>query len=354
MRNPALRVQKREETEIYCPCRAIIRLRHRLFGRKGILFTDETVLSLYSEKLRSLGFPVFAMKAGEEYKTKETLFSLLQAMAEGEMGRDGVLVAVGGGTVTDVGGLAAALYMRGVECIYVPTTVLCAVDAAIGGKTAVDFCGVKNLVGAFRQPEAVYIDPSFFLTLPPRELTSGAGEIVKHAALSGELFDLIRGQEEKLKTPAFLASVLPQNIAVKASFVKRDPFETEGLRAALNLGHTTGHALELGEGLSHGEGVLVGIAYEAELARRFLKTDEAYLDELLEMVKKVLGGPVGEYDPSLYVPRTRLDKKNRGGQIVLTVPTGKGETAPLALSQETYRSALRDIREGFAEKEGTC
>ncbi|MDE5896349.1 MAG: 3-dehydroquinate synthase, partial [Clostridia bacterium] len=235
------------------------------------VFTDSNVFGLYEDTIKQYfpAVPVHVMPAGEEHKTPETLFALLGAMAKAGVRRTGRLVCFGGGVVGDIGGLASALYMRGIDCVQIPTTLLSQVDSSVGGKTAVDFCGVKNLVGAFKLPSLVIVDPRFLNTLPAREIRCGLGEIVKHAALNGALFDRLTENRDRLFDLSFLAEIVPDNIAVKAEVVKADARES-GLRKCLNLGHTTGHAFELYDGkLSHGEYVLAGIVFEAELAKRY-------------------------------------------------------------------------------------
>ncbi len=245
----------------------------------------------------------------------------------------------------DIGGLAASLYMRGISCIQIPTTLLAQVDSSVGGKTAIDFCGVKNLIGTFHQPMYVFADPTFLNTLPEREIRCGLGEIVKHAALSAPLFDLLTENMERLFDLKFLAQLVPENIAIKANIVQRDPNET-GLRRCLNLGHTTGHAIELTEKtLSHGECVLLGLLYEERLARKHLGTDNAYLDGLDALIYRVLTRDAREIDVGSAARLALLDKKNTGKGVTLAVPVKKGEFALLELAYDDYVRELKEIRE---------
>ena len=309
----------------------------------AMIFTDSNVFSLYQRKIKVLDLPVFVMPAGEEYKTEQTLFALLQAMAEAGLRRSSALIALGGGVVGDIGGLAASLFMRGISCIQVPTTLLAQVDSSVGGKTAIDFCGVKNLIGAFHQPMYVYADPDFFRTLPPREIRCGLGEIVKHAALNGALFEKLLANRGRLFDLGFLSELVPENIAIKAEIVRKDPNET-GLRRCLNLGHTTGHAIELTKGdLSHGECVLLGLLYENRIARKYLATDEAYLDALESLIRTVLVCDV-TFDAEEAARLALHDKKNTAKDTVsLVVPTRKGEFAFLDLNFSDYVHALKEI-----------
>jgi 3-dehydroquinate synthase len=227
----------------------------------------------------------------------------------------------------------------------VPTTLLAQVDSSVGGKTAVDFDGVKNLVGVFRQPVKVLVDGKFLRTLPPREIRCGLGEIVKHGALCGDLFDLLWEHRENLFDLQFLTQVVPQNIAFKADVVKKDPKES-GLRKCLNLGHTTAHAFELSDGvLSHGEYVLIGLIFEAELSKRHCTCDEVFLEQLKQLALCALGGMPPLPPAGKAAQLAKLDKKNTTvGNVVATVPTKKGEYALLELPYEEYARELEEIQ----------
>ena len=318
--------------------------------REVFFFSDRTVWELYGRKVGRAyrDAPGYIMPAGEAHKTPETLLKLLSAMAEAQLHRGACLVGLGGGVVGDVGGLAAALYMRGIDFIHIPTTILAQVDAAIGGKTAVDFAGVKNLIGTFRMPKLVLADTAFFATLPPREVRCGLGEIIKHGALSSSLFDALWAHRNELTDAALLAEFVPENVAFKARIVRQDAMEL-GLRKCLNLGHTTAHAFELTDNkLSHGEYVLVGILYEAELALE-QGGDEAYLRQLQELCLRVLGGMPQLPPVRDIVHKAQLDKKNPAkGEVTVTAPIRKGEYALLTYSTEEYEAALERIQARFA------
>ena len=344
MRVFELKTTEREKTsEVICSEGAFAR------AHGSFVFTDENVKNLYGAQIEKQfdGAPVFAMKAGEHNKTENTLFALLGAMAEAGLKRTDTLVCMGGGVVGDIGGLASALYMRGIPCIQVPTTLMAQVDSSVGGKTAVDFMGVKNLIGAFNQPKQVLVDPCFLSTLPPRELRCGLGEMVKHAALDGALFEKLTAQDN-LFDLQFLAETVPDNIAVKAEVVRRDPDE-KNLRKCLNLGHTTGHAFELLDGkLSHGEYVLAGILFEAELAKRHLDCDFAYLDELSALARALLGSVPQLPEAERAAEFALLDKKNVvAGEVIVTAPRRKGEYGLLGLPFETYKRELAEIQEAL-------
>ena len=236
MKTVVIQTEKKETSRVTCRKNVLGRALPEALAayKETFIFTDETVLALYGKKVRDVlgDVPVYAMPAGEEHKTPETLLSLLAAMTGAGLHRNACLVCLGGGVVGDIGGLAASLYMRGIACIQVPTTLLSQVDSSVGGKTAVDFMGVKNLVGAFFQPKQVFADPAFFATLPPREIRCGLGEIVKHGALDGDIFDTLQKNRGRLSDLDFLAEIVPANIVFKASVVRSDATERDSESAS--------------------------------------------------------------------------------------------------------------------------
>jgi 3-dehydroquinate synthase len=217
------------------------------------------------DSLRSAGLAPFlcTIPDGEQHKTLDTLASLYDQFVTGRLDRSGAVLALGGGVVCDVAGFAAATFMRGLPVIQIPTTLLAMVDASVGGKTAVDLPQGKNLVGAFKQPALVLIDPSVLDTLPAEEIASGMAELIKHGVLAdAELF-----QELVSDMPPAWTRQIARSLLVKIDVVEQDPFE-RGQRAVLNLGHTTGHALEQLSGyrMRHGEAVSIGMVVAAEIA----------------------------------------------------------------------------------------
>ena len=240
----------------------------QIAGRRVCIVTDSGVPEQYARTIeaqceRSV---TFSFEQGEQNKTFDTLRTLLTFLLDHGFDRSDAIVAVGGGVVTDLAGFAAATYMRGIDFYNVPTTLLAAVDASVGGKTAVDLDGYKNMVGAFWQPKAVLIDPETLNTLPPRRISDGLSEVIKMALTSDvELFE----QLEALPSLPSMAGNLPPKIDdiiaralnIKIAVVEQDEREG-GLRRVLNFGHTLGHAIEscvgLGE-LYHGECVALGM-----------------------------------------------------------------------------------------------
>ncbi len=312
-------------------------------GRKNFVVTDSNVYALYQNWFERYfsGTEIFVLPAGEENKNFQSLYAILEKMTRAGMRRTSRLFAVGGGVIGDIGGLAAALYMRGVSCVQIPTTLLAQVDSSVGGKTAVDLGGVKNVVGAFYQPCEVLIDPTFLQTLPKREIKCGLGEIVKYAALSGEIFDKLTEDFSDY------TSLISACVRHKAGVVTRDEKE-QGERRSLNVGHTTGHAIELNSGLSHGESVLYGMRLETQMAISAGVCEEEYGKALLKLVDKALAlAPQEKVDFSDlegWANAARLDKKNtEDGQIQMAVAKAKNEWTMFALPFPEYQKRLASM-----------
>lgn len=324
------------------------RLPALIAGQKNFVVTDGNVFALYRGWFDRYfaGAEIFVLPAGEESKTFQSLYGILERMAAAGLHRTSRLFAVGGGVVGDIGGLAAALYMRGISCVQIPTTLLAQVDSSVGGKTAVDLGGVKNIVGAFYQPCEVLVDPAFLRTLPPREIKCGVGEIVKYAALNGDIFDTLERNTDKLTNLAFLTDLITACIRHKADVVQADEKEN-GERRSLNVGHTTGHAIELSVGLSHGESVLYGMLFETRMAMRAGVCEKAFGERLTALVQKAIDLPphaaVDFSGIDADAEKARADKKNLGdGNINMSVAKSKGAWTTLSLGFEEYREWLKD------------
>ncbi len=315
-------------------------------GKKCFVVTDSNVHALYPEwfKRYFADAEIFVLPAGEENKNFQSLYAILEKMTVAGMRRTSRMFAVGGGVVGDVGGLAAALYMRGVSLVQIPTTLLAQIDSSVGGKTAVDLGGIKNVVGAFYQPCEVLVDPTFLKTLPARELKCGLGEMIKYAALSGEIFDLLDGNSDRWGDSGYLTGLIEACIRHKARVVEADEKES-GERRSLNVGHTTGHAIELAYGLSHGESVLYGMRFETKIAIEKGVCEREYGEKLLALVDSaILLTPYKKVDFTNIADsaeKARSDKKNtEDGRIQMAVAKAKNEWCMLALSFEEYRAAL--------------
>jgi len=299
------------------------------------IITNETLLPLYDPLISSfkahLDCECYAMPDGEKYKTIDTWAGILEFLLKQKLERSSVVVALGGGVVGDVAGFAAASFLRGVAFVQIPTTLLAMVDSSVGGKTAVDHPLGKNLIGAFHQPKAVFVDTAFLSTLPAREFTSGYAELFKNAFIGGrEMFNFVIENNTAMlaQDPALLREGIHRSIAVKAGVVEKDEHETLGLRALLNFGHTFAHALEryynFGE-LLHGEAVWWGMRCAIDCARRvgsIAREDEkeyACIEELL--LTPVLPS---KPDPEAVYAMMFTDKKVADGKLRLVLPARVG------------------------------
>lgn len=262
--------------------------------------------------------PVFIVSAGDTSKNIETATDIWCRLIDGGATRHSLLVNVGGGMITDLGGFVAATYKRGMHCVNVPTSLLGAVDASVGGKTAINFNGLKNIIGVFSDPDASVISTTFFGTLPDHEILSGYAEMIKHTLLSGPKdfadiigYDINEGSED----PDGLLDLLRKSVSVKAHIVTEDPHE-HGLRKALNLGHTVAHAFESlafsrKSPVSHGYAVAWGLVVEGVLSHTVCGLDSTVLHTLATYVREHYGTfniTCDDY-PAL-IASMRQDKKN--------------------------------------------
>lgn len=328
---------------IHCGDGAFTAFAPKICGRKFIV-TDSNVYKLYFHLIEEYfkGSQVFVLPAGERSKNLSKLTRILGAMADAGIKRDCTVIAFGGGVIGDIAGLAASLYMRGVKLIQIPTTLLAQVDSSVGGKTAVDFKNIKNLVGAFYQPQEVIVDPLFLKTLPKRELRCGLGEIIKYAALDKNIYNELINCKN-LFDLGFLSSIIPDCIRHKVKVVTADERDLNGIRKTLNLGHTTGHALELYyRRKSHGEFVLIGMYYELYIAERLNIGGGEYYDNLRKLIKKVIDVPVYA-DVEKAAGFAAMDKKNEGEKISLIVPGIEGESTEIMLDFINYVQFLKEV-----------
>jgi 3-dehydroquinate synthase len=282
--------------------------------------------------LTEKGFKVypFLIPDGESYKNEDTLFKILSEMARISLQRDSCLLALGGGVVGDLGGFAASIYMRGIQFIQCPTTFLAQVDAGVGGKTAIDFRGVKNLVGSFYQPKVVLADTAVLKTLDDRQLRTGLAEVIKHGIILDEkLFHYVETHLERVfqRDPAVLSELVWRSGQIKANIVSEDEREG-GKRAWLNYGHTLGHALEAYFNynvLTHGEAIAYGMRFAALLSVRLGLCPENDAERQIAILRNAgLLGSVPKFKVEKVFEKMFLDKKVKKGQIqfVLTRKIG--------------------------------
>jgi len=350
------------ETARHCP----ITVGNGIIGRLGdyfdlssysgiALLTDTGVEKLHGKSLlqalETTGKKVsrLTLPMGEKTKSLNTIERGYQFLLENNIDRKGLLCALGGGVVGDVAGYLAATYLRGIDYIQLPTTLLAQVDSSIGGKVGVNFGGKKNMVGSFYQPSAVIADVALLQSLPPAEMRNGMAEVVKYGlAMDGELFRLLEQKKETGFTAAELQDIVMRCCRLKAGIVEIDETERSGQRAILNFGHTVGHALEAAtklQELSHGEAVAIGMAAAARISSQVGILDRSNIPQIEKLLSK-FGLPVYSQgvNPDELIEATRFDKKTTGGQTgwVLLKDIGKGVTnQPVA--EDIIRKVLREI-----------
>ncbi len=245
---------------------------------KLLIVTDTNVEKMYADEVNALlrenGYDsvIYAFPSGEESKNMDSILGICRACIAHEMDRKSMIVALGGGVAGDMAGFAAAIFMRGIDFVQVPTTLLSQSDSSVGGKTGIDFMDSKNILGAFHQPRLVYINVTTLKTLPREQFISGMGEVIKHGIIrDGSFFDYVESNADKIKLLdcETLIKMDKRNCAIKAGVVERDEKET-GLRAILNFGHTIGHAVESAYNfkMTHGECVGIGIIGASYIAQK--------------------------------------------------------------------------------------
>jgi 3-dehydroquinate synthase len=334
--------------------------RVRATAKRVVIISDDNVMPLYGqrarESLRAEDFEVdeIVIPAGEKSKNPQTLISIVERLVATGLSRRDVVVALGGGVVGDIAGLAAALFMRGVAFVNCPTSLLSQVDASVGGKVAVDLSVGKNLLGAFHFPSTVLIDPSVLTTLSDEEFGCGLAEMLKHGALfSAEHFDQLVEVADQMyaRDPVVLSQMIATSVALKAACVSRDPLERAGPgkgRVLLNLGHTFGHAIEAASGyeVRHGEAVAIGLRAAARLSERRELCDPGLEARIVAALEK-LRLPT-DLDGWLTPDRERAvkrglghDKKRAGSAVTYIVLADIGEPRTISLPAHEILALLR-------------
>ncbi len=327
--------------------------RVRSAGRRVAVITDVNVARTQAGALTTMfgDAPVLTLEAGEGAKSLAGFGRTLDFLAEVKLDRGGVVFAVGGGVIGDLGGFAAAAWLRGIDFWQVPTTLLAMVDSSVGGKTGINIAAGKNLVGAFHQPRGVFISTGLLATLPAREFAAGMAEVIKYGLLGDP--KLLTALEAKPLTvgSAELAAVVRTCCALKARIVEADERETakEGGRALLNLGHTFGHAIENAAGYGeylHGEAVAIGLCAAARLSQKLGYIGAAEVARV-EKVVAAHALPVRLREPlgfeQLHAAMTR-DKKVRAGGLRFVVLKKLGEAATHdAVPLELVEASFRDV-----------
>ncbi|MFC1501007.1 3-dehydroquinate synthase [Elusimicrobiota bacterium] len=314
-------------------------LRKSGFSGKVFIITNPTVAKLYLEKLEKslekagFDFKHYQIPDGEQHKNMETLEKIYKSASISGIDRKSFVIALGGGVVGDVAGFFAATYMRGLQLIQVPTTLLAMVDSSVGGKTGIDLGEGKNLVGAFYQPKAVWIDTLALKTLPERQIRNGLAEVIKYGVIKdSKFFSYLEKNIVKFKKikSAEWEKIIYRCCQIKAQVVEDDEKEHKGIREVLNFGHTFGHAIETltkYKKYYHGEAIALGMSIAAKLAVKkglFSEKDRMRLDSLL-LKTELTGNNKAKFSPNTMILLMLRDKKVRDGVLRFVLPTKIGE-----------------------------
>lgn len=312
---------------------------------KAAIISDDIVFPLYGQtvkqSLSDAGFSVceYVFENGEKSKTLKTFAAILEFLAENKITRTDIVIALGGGVVGDIAGFSAAAYLRGIDFVQIPTTLLAAVDSSVGGKTAVDLDAGKNLAGAFHQPILVLCDTKTFETLDKKQLSCGFAEVIKYAVLCDtELFEQLENGK------CDYVSLVERCIKIKRDIVQRDEFD-RGERKTLNLGHTLGHAIEKHSefSLTHGAAVAVGLVMISRISEKNGYAKESLVDRISSLLEK-FGLPT-DYNISAEIlfDIATGDKKIEGSSITPVIPTKIGSCTLEKMSLDKFEKLIRTV-----------
>lgn len=311
---------------------------------KACIISDSNVAPLYSERVResleNAGFLVneYVFPAGETSKNATTFVDILEFLASNHFTRKDTLFALGGGVTGDLTGFCSATYMRGINFVQIPTSLLAAVDSSVGGKTAIDLQGGKNLAGAFYQPEIVIFDPDVLDTLPDECFSDGMGEVIKYAVIRGE------GLEKLLENPnKNLEEIIARCIKIKRDIVNEDEFEG-GVRRILNFGHTAGHAIEklMNFNLSHGECVAIGMCIITRVWEKRGLCEKGTYDKLCAMLHEFSLPKETSLKAEELLEVSKNDKKAETSGVNIVVPLGMGKCDVVKVSMEELLNIYKE------------
>lgn len=318
-----------------------------------LIICDQTTHKLFAKKvtesLKKLNKPIelHTIPVGEDSKSIQQLFRILEHLIEKGYDRKSAIIALGGGVVGDIATVASGVFLRSIDCIHIPTTLLSQVDAAIGGKGAVNFRQYKNVIGVIKQPSYILIDPTILENLPENQIRNGMGEVAKYAiSLDTDLFRLL----EKNKKPlaALLPAIIGKCVGIKMEIVTKDPHEKTGIRQLVNFGHTLGHAIELYAHIPHGEAVSIGIVFAAIVSNKMGMIDKTTTDKIISLLKKYklpINLNKKDITKNVILEHMKKDKKSIDGVplFVLLEGIGKAKTGcivPKNIIDETLEEIL--------------
>jgi 3-dehydroquinate synthase len=315
-----------------------------------VLVDSNTAKHCLSEIALPADAVVIEIKAGEEHKNIHTCMQVWEQLTKHHADRNAILINIGGGVVCDIGGFVASSYKRGINFAQVPTSLLAMADAAIGGKTGIDFLGYKNQIGTFAQPHSITIYPSFLETLPERELLSGMAEVLKHYIIADETSfnEFVLDGIPNTENYNAWKTILQKAIAIKTSIAANDPFE-KGARKKLNFGHTVGHALEsyflnTNKPLLHGEAVAIGMVCELLIASELKIMASPEAEKVIQVLQEVFLPQQKIEDENAVLQLMKQDKKNQGDKILFSLPNRIGHCLyNCEVEEDVVKNAIRSF-----------
>ena len=309
--------------------------------RKTVLITDQQIFKKQASLFK--GWNVIVLRSGEQFKIQATVDAIIEQLIALQADRQFTLVGVGGGVITDITGYTAAIYMRGIRCGFVPTSLLAMVDASLGGKNGVDIGLYKNLAGTIRQPSFILFDVSVLQTLPLREWRNGFAEIIKHASVFDKLLFKQLAQKDihfYQRNKKALSALVYKNVLIKMGLVKKDEFE-KGDRRLLNFGHTLGHALENQYELSHGEAIAIGMTAAAEIAARLCGFSKK--DQLVSLLDKYGLPTYAAFNFRKVFAVLSMDKKRNGAALHYILLKDIGKPVTLAIPLVRLEKIIKEL-----------
>ncbi|EOD01338.1 3-dehydroquinate synthase [Caldisalinibacter kiritimatiensis] len=320
--------------------------------RKILIITDKNVAKYYLEIIqkcfKNYDFSYVIIEPGEVSKSLNTLEYIYAKMIKLNCDRQTVVIGFGGGVVGDIAGLLAATYMRGIDFIQIPTSLLAQVDSSVGGKVAVNFNGIKNIVGAFYQPKAVIIDVNLLTTLETKEFYSGLGEVFKYGLIKD--FDFFRWLDENLNqivklNSEYLIKIIYKSLLIKKEIVEKDERENN-IRKILNFGHTIGHGIEALGNLrtyTHGQAITLGMIFESKLANKLGLIDNKYYNYIVKVLSRIRKPVIFTDNQINYILEIiKHDKKAKNGIPTFVLPVGKGKVDVFNnIDEKVIRQVLR-------------
>lgn len=287
----------------------------------------------------------------EKNKSIKTVEKICKYLSDNKFDRKSILVSIGGGVLGDISGFCASIYMRGIKYYQIPTTILSAVDSSVGGKTGINFNGIKNLIGTFYQPDGVFVETDFFKTLPKREFLSGIGELIKYALIVPELYNFFLEEIKKIYLNKEVSSeLIITSLKIKSEIVGTDEKEETGLRKTLNLGHTFAHGFESASAhkLKHGEAVFYGIICALIVSASLGLIDKKIINQFLNdfgFIKRER--LIKELDTKTVINFMRSDKKNVAGSINLVLPSKNGILIDVPIKEKAVFTTIEKFKKMF-------